>query len=46
MKIVLIVALLVCLAVALAMIFAPSGPRVTTIETRRGEDNDADGADR
>ena len=43
MKTLLIVALIVCMVVALAMILMPSGPRVTTIERRtEREDEDRD----
>jgi hypothetical protein len=44
MKTVLIVALLVALAVALVMLLAPSGPRITTI-TRRREHSDEEDRD-
>ena len=42
MKTVLVVALLVCLVVAVVMILVPSGPRITTIE-RHAEREDRDG---
>lgn len=43
MKMVLIIALLVCLVVAVVMILVPSGPRVTTIERRTERDDREDG---
>lgn len=43
MKMVLIIALLVCLVVAVVMILVPSGPRVTTIERRAERDDREDG---
>ena len=43
MKTVLIVALLVCLAVALVMLLSPAGPRVTQITRRREREDDGKG---
>ena len=40
MKLVLIIALIVALAVALLILLRPAGPRITTIEHRRDEDEE------
>ncbi|HUE78098.1 MAG TPA: hypothetical protein VMN38_00510 [Sphingomicrobium sp.] len=41
MKLIIVIALLLVLAVAVMMILRPSGPRVTHIEHRRDEIDDA-----
>ncbi len=41
MKLIIILGLVFVLAVAVMMILRPSGPRVTHIEHRRDEDDDA-----
>lgn len=42
MRFLIILALLLVLAVAVMMILRPSGPRITTIEHRRDEDDRED----
>ena len=42
MKLVLIIALLVALAVALVILLRPAGPRITTIEHRRDDEDEED----